>query len=85
MSVGNGWIGTMSQLAHVLRTYGADQDEEGKFKIFTQAPATFLGLDGPDAEVVVPCDCECEIRGQRCNVAGLLYSTSYGMKITVII
>ncbi len=80
----SGWIGTMRQLTYALRQFGAECDETGRVLITGQPPATFLGLTGPDAEVIVPADCMCRINGHPASVVGLLRSTSYGLGITVI-
>ena len=79
-----GWIGTMGQLKYALDTFGADRDPDGRIKIWGKGVFSLLGMGGDDAEVVVPAECECEINGQRCSVAGLLGQTSYGLRVTVI-
>ena len=74
-----GWIGDREQLIHVLDCYGADRDGDGKF--FVGGSIT-VGLGGQ--EVVVGADAFYLRDGKRLPLVGALYSTSYGVKITVI-
>jgi len=75
-----GWIGNLEQLEYTLRIVGADQDpKDGKFLIYNE-PVCF-GLDG---DVVVGQETSYSINGEKANLAGLMNSTSYGIKITVI-
>jgi hypothetical protein len=79
-----GWIGLNHQLVYTLRIMGADQDETGRVKIFGDAPISFMGMTGENAEVVVSAACECTIDGRRQSVAYLMAQTSYGSAVTVI-
>lgn len=80
----SGWIGTRREMLYALRTFGAEQDGDGKLLIAGELPATFLGLDTEDAETVVSERVLCRINGQWVGVANLLQQTSYGLKINVI-
>lgn len=80
-----GWMGTNGQLLHVLRTFRADTDDQGRFLIVGEMPATFLGIGGENSEVVVSDEVKCLIGGQEVSVAHLCNQTSYGVRnITVI-
>ena len=80
-----GWMGTNGELRHVLRVFGAERDEQGRFLIVGDMPATFLGMGGENADVVVSDDVKCLIGGQEVSVAHLCNQTSYGVRnITVI-
>jgi len=81
---GSGWVGSYGQLLHTLATFGADRDEGGRFLIYGTPPSLFMGVEEESNTVVVAADCECEIKGQRANVAGLLGATSYGVKVWVV-
>ena len=76
-----GWIGNVQELAHTLRSMGAEVDEEGRVKISGDA-ATFMGV-GP--EVVIGDEAYCIIDGQRVYIAEIMGGTSYGQGATVII
>ena len=76
-----GWIGTASQLRHALDVVGADQDTDGKFKIYGEQVVSFMGLGD---ELVVSDHIQYSINGQRASLAGLLATTSYGSQVTVI-
>lgn len=77
--IGLGWIGEPEQLLYVLGLAGADRDEEGMFLIYGEP--VVHGLTG---ESLVSAGCEYSVRGNRANLAALLSSTSYGLRITVI-
>lgn len=79
-----GWIGVNSQMMYALRVVGADRDEDGRFLIYGDMPVNFLGLGGDNAEVVVSDAVEYSVNGKRACLAGLMNSTSYGSKVTVI-
>ena len=77
--IGPGWIGDPEQLLYVLGLAGADKDEAGNFLIHGEP--VFTGLTG---EALVPAGAEYSVQGRRANLAALLSSTSYGLRITVI-
>ena len=60
---------------------GADQDADGKFKIYNSAPVSFMGLGD---EIVVNDDCCYSVGGKKVGLAGAMASTSYGNQVTVI-
>jgi hypothetical protein len=76
-----GWIGDIHQVEYALGIVGADRDEDGKFFIYNDAPCLFLGI-GP--ECVVSDESSYSVGGQRCSLAGLMNSTSYGSGVEVI-
>lgn len=79
--IGQGWVGDIQNVLHALRTVGADTDaESGEFLLYGAAPA--VGLDGTEA--VIPPECQYSIDGRRCSLSGLMASTSYGVRVTVI-
>lgn len=78
MSSNDGWIGDVEQLEHYLATVGADQDEEGKFKVWGNVT---VGIGGD--EVVVHGNAEYAVDGHRCNLGAGLRSTSYGVGVKV--
>ena len=84
MSAGNGWIGSLGQLLYTLRTFHAQEDEQGNIILTGEAPAVFMGIGEESSDVVVPAGCVCFIDGVRTNVCGLLGATSYGQKVTVV-
>lgn len=75
-----GWCGLMREMLYVLNTCNAEKDTDGKFMIWGEQPATFLGLDGPNAELVVSEKVLCRIKGQFVSVASLMNSTSCGIR-----
>jgi len=79
-----GWIGLVEELENVLRCYGAERDEEGRFLIFNGGIATFMGQGGPGAECVVDEESCCRIDGRVVRIAPLLASTSYGVQVHVV-
>lgn len=74
----DGWIGEVEQLEHYLATVGADQDEDGRFKVYGRV---VFGLGGQ--EIVVDGDAEYSVDGYRSNLAAGLRSTSYGVGVKV--
>ena len=76
-----GWIGTARQLYYALDIVGADRDEDGKFLIYGEPVVSFLGLG---EELVVSDRTNYAIGDRRCNLAGLMRGTSYGMGVQVI-
>jgi len=78
-----GWIGIVREVKHALTTVGADKDENGLFLV-TGTLATFLGLSGDDAEIVIGADAKYYVNGEPCSLVALMRSTSYGLGITVI-
>jgi hypothetical protein len=68
----------MEQLEHYLAIVGADQDEEGKFKIYGHITVGIGGM-----EVVVPGTAEYSVGDKRCNLVAGLRSTSYGVAVKV--
>lgn len=79
MSAGPGWLGNPEHVLFVLRTVGADRDEDGNFLIFGEP--VISGLDG---DVLVLSGAEYSVCGKRANLAALLADTSYGTSVTVI-
>ena len=71
-----GWFGSNKQILYALDIVGADKDAEGNFLI-VGAPV-FSGLD-PD-EVVIPDETDYLKNGKRASLAGLMNSTSYGVR-----
>jgi len=80
----SGWIGTNGQMHFVMDSFGAEKDETGRFLIAGELPATFLGLEGETAEVVVSARVLCRVNGRWTSVAHLYQQTSYGLKVEVI-
>lgn len=78
-----GWVGTMGQLKHYLRTVGADQDPDGRFFV-AGAIVTFLGLPGDNTETLVSADAVYFVGGNARPLAAGLHATSYGSKAIVI-
>lgn len=72
----SGWFGDRRMVLHSLNVVGADKDAEGRFLI-AEKPV-FRGID-PD-EVVVPEETVYFVRGKRLSLAGLMNSTSYGLR-----
>lgn len=79
-----GWIGSQRQLHHVLSTFGAEKDGEGRFLIQGEMPSAFMGIESDDNDVVVSDKVECRIDGRWVSVSYLCRQTSYGFGITVI-
>jgi hypothetical protein len=75
-----GWIGSNSELMHVLRTFGVDRDEDGKFHVDGKI-VSFMGLG---EEMVVGDDAVAYIEGKPHNICNMLAATSYGLKVKVI-
>jgi hypothetical protein len=75
-----GWIGHREQLLHTLGVFGCDRDPEGNFLVSGQI-VSFLGLG---KEFVVGDDAVAYVGGKPVSIAGMLGSTSYGMKVRVI-
>lgn len=75
-----GWIGLARQVEYALSIVGADKDEEGKYLIYGEPPCSFLGLGD---ELVIGENTNYFVQGQKCNLAGLLRGTSYGMAVKV--
>lgn len=77
----NGWMGDAQHLLHALDVAGADKDEEGNFLIEGRV-ASFMGAG---EELVVPDNARYFVDGKPANLAGLMNSTSYGLRnVTVI-
>ncbi len=57
MSAGNGWIGSLGQLLYTLRTFHAQEDEQGNIILTGEAPAVFMGIGEESSDVVVPAGC----------------------------
>lgn len=78
-------MGRVGQLLHALRTFGADQDEDGNFIVSSGHISTFMGMQGEDADVVVSSEARYRKDGHWCSLAQALNSTSYGLRgVTVI-
>ncbi len=75
-----GWFGKAPELLYALAVVGADRDGEGNF-IITGEPV-FQGMDG---DVVVSSGCCYLVKGQRCLLAALMNSTSYGIRNIAVI
>ena len=76
----NGWIGTVSQLEQVLRSFGCDHSPDGKFHV--DGPiSSFMGAG---EEFVVGSDAVYYVAGKPCNLVTALGATSYGAKVVVI-
>lgn len=75
-----GWFGTTHLFFHTMRTYGADFDEKGNLKVYGDPPC--FGLGGE--EVLISDSVEVSINGHRQPAAGLLNSTSYGLRNVVV-
>jgi len=71
-----GWIGPQSQMLYVLQAFGADRDEEGRFKVAGNI-TSFLGMGD---EALVGDDAMFFINGKPSSLAGALGTTSYGVK-----
>lgn len=76
-----GWTGTAKQLYYALQAVGANRDNAGKFILYGDPVVSFLGL-GED--VVVSDRTNYAIGKRRCNLAGLMQNTSYGIGAVVI-
>lgn len=75
-----GWIGSNNELLHVLRTFGVDRDEDGKFHVDGQ----IVSFMGAGEEMVVGDDAVAYIEGKPRNICNMLEVTSYGKKVEVI-
>lgn len=75
-----GWIGSNSELLHVLRTFGVDRDPDGKFHVDGKI-VSFMGMG---EEMVVADDAVAYIDGRPHNICNMLAATSYGLKVKVI-
>jgi hypothetical protein len=74
-----GWFGMLSQMLWALQVVGADQTG-GEFHV---SGTVAVGLGGD--EVVVGADANYFVGGQPSSLAGLMNSTSYGVRgVTVI-
>jgi hypothetical protein len=73
------WCCEESELLQVLRTFGAEKDEEGNFKIYDKPV-----IKGMDGSLVVHGGCKCIIDGKPVPITSLLKKTSYGFGITAI-
>jgi len=78
--IGTGWFGPLESLYYALSVVGCDRDAEGRYCV---RGTIALGLGGQ--EVVVGADADYYVGGQPRGLAGLLNSTSYGLRnVTVI-
>lgn len=75
-----GWIGSSNELLHVLRTFGVDRDEDGKFHVDGQ----IVSFMGAGEEYVVGDEAVAYIDGKPRNLCNMLGVTSYGQKVKVI-
>jgi len=83
-----GWIGTVREVTHYLATVGADKNEQDEYALAgpeSRAPATFMGLRGPDAEIVIPDEVCYYVDGEKRALAGGLATTSMGLSGIVVI
>jgi hypothetical protein len=71
-----GWIGSTSQMLYALGIFGADRDEEGRFKV-AGSISSFLGMG---EETLVGDDAVFFVDGKPSNLAVALGTTSYGVK-----
>jgi hypothetical protein len=76
-----GWFGLVREVKHALATVNADRNKAGEFLI-TGAPV-IVGLDAD--EVVVPAEACYLVGGKPCSLAGLMNSTSYGVRGIMVI
>ena len=84
MSDSSGWFGQLGHVKHVLRTVGADMDEEGNFLV-RGTIGTLLGDSRESADCVVGADAQYSRSGQWCSLAHAMNGTSYGLRgVTVI-
>jgi len=77
----DGWIGSTRQFVYTLKTFGADEDENGDILISGEPPCSFMGMG---EELVVNEKTLCRVKGKWVPAVGLMQMTSYGKKITVI-
>ena len=92
MSSGQGWSGTNSAVLNYLRVVGADRDDKdevgdraGPFIIGGEGGIlSFLGMTGPNADVVIPSDTVYYINAKPVNLALGLSRTSHGLSVYVI-
>jgi len=75
-----GWIGSWSELANVLRSFHCDRDGEGKFLV----AGNITSFMGAGEEFTVSENAVYFVDGKPCNLIAALYATSYGSKVTVI-
>lgn len=83
-ALNQGWIGMADQIEHYLRVVGADRDESGKYKVYTnggRGPVSFLGMG---EEIVLDGTEEYSVDGHHNNLAAGLRSTSYGCSVMVL-
>ena len=76
----NGWIGTVSQLEQVLRSFNCDRDPDGRFRV--DGPIT--SFMGAGEEFVVGVDAVYYVAGKARNLVAALGATSYGRVVVVI-
>jgi len=69
-----GWIGPSAQLLYAFQIFGADRDEEGRFKV-AGSISSFLGMG---EETLVGDDAVFFVGGKPSNLAGAMGTTSYG-------
>lgn len=77
-----GWTGTMRAVLHYLGIVGADRGEDGGYLVRGEV-LSFMGVGGPDAEVVVTDGTVYFVDGRACNLAAGLASTSGGVAVAV--
>ena len=79
----NGWLGIMRNVLYALSTVNSDKDKEGKYLV-SGSIASFLGISGEDAEVLIDDSAQYYIEGKPYSLVGLMRSTSYGISCKVI-
>lgn len=76
-----GWLGDREWVEHYLRVVGADVRGNGEFKIYNdERMVSFLGMG---QEIVLSGEEEYSVKGNRCNLAAGMRSTSHGVGAVV--
>ena len=76
-----GWIGKADDLEEILESAGADKDKAGRYLIYNEMPASFLGMGD---ELVVSDKSSYSINHKQYNLAHLLNSSDIGIKVNVL-
>lgn len=78
------YLCTNKQLSYVLKSFRAERDSNGRFKISGELPFSFMGTQNEDTEILVGPKCKCLINGREVGVVYLLNQTSYGLKVNLV-
>jgi hypothetical protein len=78
-----GWVGTLGQVLGFLRAMGADVGPDRCFLV-DGGIATFLGMDGDDAETIVDAVTVFYVGGVPRNLADGLQASGCGSRVFVI-